>query len=611
MLVETKDQIKDRMVKTASRLWDIPESDIETNFDPLLVLLFDACAGELEKTNRSIQATQNRLLDSMAEVLLPDAIMNVRPASCVIQASVTDTKTVITNTQRFSYTNTLHQAGFKPYQAELSFTPIGNFHLHQTTLSYLYFGGRLLASTGGTQRSVLHDNKSGNNQFVQEITLALQVEKPLADIKGLQLFFDVRNHSQASFFYDALKGATATINNTPIDIDNGFFVNTDYELGIDDVLTDEGASYTKKICRQTAWMYERHFLQVTEALPFEAKGLPDTWREALPENITQKLSAEPLAFLRIQLSRPVPMQVMDRLVCAINAFPVINRNLSNLSEKTDGRMNIIPLPVDGDFLDINNVYGPGGQAYKFRTAALAENLNEGEVIIRSSGVGKNSSAQLRALIAGVIDAVRDESAYFSKMSNDFVSGRLKEINKTLIRLEDKMEQARDNKDTLHYLMLRPQKAGDNVTVEYWTVNRPEHSQQIKPDNKFLVHNNAALKTNTILTLTNVAGARQGLSAKEKQYLLQRKITSDEKIISSEDVKLLCFQLFGDMLQKVETKKAVMPGSERSTGFQTYIEVKLTLKQNTGFDETELLRRQLEYTLAQQASPIYPFKVVVV
>jgi hypothetical protein len=611
MLFDTKDQIKDRMVKTASRLWDIPESDIESNFDPLLILLFDACAAELEKTNRSIQATQSRLLDSMSEVLLPDAIMNVRPASCIIQAGATDIKTTIHNTQRFSFTNTLHQAGLKPYQAELSFTPIGSFNIYPTTLAYLYVGGRLLACTGGTQRSVIHDTKATSNTLVHELTLALNVEKPLTDIKGLQLFFDVRNHSQAGFFYDALKGATATFNNTPISIDNGYFINKDYELGIDDVLTDEGSGYTKKICRQTAWMYERHFLQITEALPFDSDRLPESWLQELPQPVTQKLGAEKLAFIRIQLSRPVPLQVMDRLVGAINAFPVINRNLHNLSEKTDGRMNIIPLPVDGDFLDVNNVYGPGGQAYKFRTAALAENLNEGEVIIRSSGVGKSSSAQLRALIAGVIDAVRDESAYFSRMSNDFVSSRLKEINKTLIRLEDKMELARDNKDTLHYLMLRPKKAGDTVTVEYWTVNKPEHSQQIKPDTKFLVHNNAAIKTNTVITLTNVAGARQGLTSKEKQYLLQRKITSDEKIVSSEDVKLLCFQLFGDMLQKVETKKAVLPGADRNSGFQTFIEVRLTVKQNTAFDETELLRRQLEYTLAQQASPVYPFRVVMV
>lgn len=611
MLFETKDQIKDRMVKTASRLWDIPESDIETNFDPLLILLFDACAAELEKTNRSIQATQNRLLDNMSEVLLPDAIMNVRPASCVIQAGVTDTKALINNTQRFSFINTLHQAGFKPYQADLSFTPIGSFYLHQTSLAYLYFGGRLLACTGGTQRSVLHDAKAPGNTLIHELTLALQVEKPLTDIKGLQLFFDVRNHSQAGFFYDALKGATATLNNAPIAIQNGYFFNNDYELGIDDVLTDEGSTYTKKICRQTAWMYERHFLQVSGALPFESRQLPESWVNELPQPVTQKLGAENLAFLHIQLSRPVPLQVLDRMVCAINAFPVINRNQKNLAEKTDGRMNIIPLPVDGDFLDIHNVYGPGGQEYKFRSAAHVEELNEGEAIIRSSGVGKSSSAQLRALIAGVIDAVRDESAYFSKMSNDFVTSRLKEINKTLIRLEDKMELARDNKDTLHYLMLRPKKAGDNVTVEYWTVNKPEHSQQIKPDTKFLVHNNAAIKTNTVVTLTNVAGARQGLTPKEKQYLLQRKITADEKIVSSEDVKLLCFQLFGDMLQKVETKKTVMPGAERSSGFQTFIEVKLTVKQNSTFDETELLRRQLEYTLAQQASPIYPFKVVMI
>jgi hypothetical protein len=36
MAVIRKDRIKDQMLKTAARLWSIPENEIETTFDPLI-----------------------------------------------------------------------------------------------------------------------------------------------------------------------------------------------------------------------------------------------------------------------------------------------------------------------------------------------------------------------------------------------------------------------------------------------------------------------------------------------------------------------------------------------------------------------------------------------
>ena len=96
-----REQIKDRMLKTAARIWEIPEGEIETNFDPLILLLLEACAAELENVGSFISSSQSRLLDRLAELILPEAMINARPASCIMHATPVDITAQTSNTLRF------------------------------------------------------------------------------------------------------------------------------------------------------------------------------------------------------------------------------------------------------------------------------------------------------------------------------------------------------------------------------------------------------------------------------------------------------------------------------------------------------------------------------
>jgi hypothetical protein len=610
MVPFNKEQIKDRMLKTAARLWNVSESEIETNFDPLIILLLDACAAELEKTNQNINATQHRLLDRISEVLLPDAIMNVQPASCVLHAASAERYAEVDENIRFSILQQIQQAGAKSYAAEIFFTPVGKFRLLNASLDYILCGKKLVGLSPHGEREILYDEGSaGTNNLVNEFFLAIQPDKALASLKGLQFFFDLRGHSEANLFYDSLRGAKGFMNGQPLALGDSYFLNEQFELSLKDTLEDEGNNYSRKISRQIAWIYKRHFLHVAEEVSAKpAETLPTEWTQLLPEKLIQKLPVDKLLFIKIILSRPLHQHTLDRLVCSINAFPCMNRNLNTVSSKTDSRVNIIPLAVNGDFLDLSSVYGPGGQ-YKFRISADKQGAGEGEAIVRSSSIGKTNSRELRGLIANLIDNIRDESAYFSLMSNDFVLSRLKEINRILIRLEDRISIAKDNKETLHYLLLKPRNPDENVTIEYWTVNKTEESLSIKPGMKLSAYNHALVKPGSVFTLTNSIGAKSGLTEKEKQNLLKRKIASGERIVSSEDIKLLCLQLFSENLKKTEIKKSTHPGKGKTNGFIITIDVLLTLN-NPVSEETEFIRRQLEYMLQENASPVYPFRVMI-
>ena len=130
-----KEQIKDRMLKTAARLWEVPEGEIETNFDPLIMLLLETCAGELEAIGAGISATQGRLIDRLAELILPEAMINAQPATCIMHATPVETAATINDTIRFYTTQRIQQAGTAAYNQDFYFTPIGNFRLLKATMS--------------------------------------------------------------------------------------------------------------------------------------------------------------------------------------------------------------------------------------------------------------------------------------------------------------------------------------------------------------------------------------------------------------------------------------------------------------------------------------------
>ena len=106
-----KERIKDRMLKTTARLWGVPENEIETNFDPLILLMIDACSSEFEKLGYNISASQTRLLDKLADLILPEALLGPRPSSCIMRATPLEATAKLASETQFLTTQRIQQEG--------------------------------------------------------------------------------------------------------------------------------------------------------------------------------------------------------------------------------------------------------------------------------------------------------------------------------------------------------------------------------------------------------------------------------------------------------------------------------------------------------------------
>ncbi len=609
--MQKKERIKDQMVRTAARLWQVPENEIDTSFDPLILLMMEACAAELEKIGYDISASHGRLLDRLASLILPEAMLGPSPASAIMHATPVEPVAVIDSLTRFNTAQAVKTAvGIR--NTELFFSPAGNFTLHKALLSYLLVGNKLYRIGIGGQRELMAGAETPGSAIVQDIWLAIELDKAVETLQELSIFFDLRSHSEAGTFYKSLAGAKGTIGNIAIVLKKGYYDKAQFEPDLREML-QTGDDFTKKTARKIAGIYSSRFLHISEHISVQelaTTSVPEEWQQRLPDALVKQIAAKPMIYLRITPGRSFHQEALDTISCTINAVPVINRRLNVQSYRTEPWVNIVPVQVEGSFLDLHSITSSSGGGYKFRISGDAQHLEEGEALVRNAGVGKAGSREVREIIGSLLEAIRDESAFFSDIGKRSYTGAPQ---------GDQHHSCPPRR--WGRALCRPPRIATIYSVE---AQKPAASNSASSTGPPMEPMPTALKTGTTLTpyshtlvaakgaylISNSAGGRHSLSDTERRNMLKRELLSKGKIISADDVKLLCAQLFGSSLKGVEVRKGVQAGISANQGFTRTIDVVLMLDETTQTtDERDYLRGELEYTLGEAGSPVYPFRVL--
>lgn len=601
------------MVRTAARLWGIQENEIDTSFDPLIMLMIDACAAELEKIGYDIGASHSRLLDKLASLILPEAMVGPKPASCIVHADPVEATAAIDAQTRFFSTQRLRTlTGYQ--NVDVFFTPAGKFILHKAALSFIMTGSKLYRIQPTGQRELMTGADSDGLSNVNELWLVITPEKVVQTLKGLSLYFDLRTHSEAAAFYKSLETVRGIINDEEIPLSAGYHNNEQFEPDLQEMIVS-GDDYTKKVARHAAGIYQNRFLHIAGDIDVQkvlTTEVPAALKQRLPEPVLQQMATQPAIYLKLELGRVFHQEVLEAMSCSINAFPALNRKLNLLNYRTDPWINIVPVQVEGSFLDLHSITSVSGGGYKFRMSSDAHGMEEGEAMVRATGVGKADSREVREIIGSLLEAIRDESAFFSEINNEFIQSRLKEINQILARLEDQVDRSKDRQSGHQYILLRSKTPGEQLAIYYWTTNGSD-ANGIRAGNYLTPFSHTLVGARGAYLITNSIGGKSTLSETEKKNMLKQQLVSKGRIVSADDVKMLCVQLFGERVKRVEVKKGVQVGAGKEEGFVRTIDVYLTLTndpEQLTADERDYLCSELAYTLRTNGSPVYPFRVLV-
>ncbi len=617
MPIETVDSIKRRMIRNASKIWGYHDVQDINSFDPVLGLMMGALAEELHAVSREINISDARVIDTLLEVLFSQNLFSHFPAHGVVLAHPTQPRVPVSENVQFYLTREVPGTGGNGEQSlkkNIYFTPIADSILIDGEVRYLMAGsyvyeveGRLKEIIGEAPKNVPASNT--------RLLFGIHINSLVELLDGLSLFFSFKNIQPDDRFYHSLHSARWKINGQEVVFRNGLEKES---TGFDSSLTalikkDEDISYRaacfihdfhrKKFMTLEPGNYQRSSLSVNA---FQPPAL-----QAIFQDQNHEIFDKDILWVEADLSHPVSFDAINDLVISINSFPVMNRELVENTHSIVKGMNVIPLTTDDLFFDVRRVTDSKGDIYSPRVSAGSGPEESNTYYLRQGGVARFDSRDARETIRHLTGLVRDEAAAFSVKGADLISHELKQLDQILTRLEHRIDASGNPHGQNAYLILESGTEYEKVQVQFWSI-AGELANNIRPGSKLSVYRGVDLDEERIALLTPTAGGRQKLSKEDKLNKLRRSLLSRGRIVTKEDVKALCYELFGDQLKKVEVKKGVSldyspgRGMTRTLDILLYLNAKEEIPSEDIWHKTESLKIKLK----EESVNLIPYRVFV-
>jgi hypothetical protein len=573
-MIETQQQIKDRLLKSASLIWGLKGPQTENSFDPLVSILLGACATELEKISHEIEDTRGRTLERMVQLLYPEVLSNAIPAHAIIQAYPSEKFLTLQNDVQFYYQKRFLPVseGTPPIWKNIFFTATGNLNLHQSTIKLIATTKNIYKTNNGLSKEVICNNifNETNIEFQNSIWLGIEGIENLTN--NTTFYFELKNEANKNIFYDYLPRAKWYSEHGKITTTKNYGENISIieKPNPDEIIKGKTNSIIK-IVKHINKFYANRFITTTN---LAEKKYSNVWPHDLTNIYSdlelKKIKEINLAYIRIDFPENLNIsKLAEDLFIGLNCVPVVNKHLISSQHKLTENINIIPLASEEFFLDISEVTD-------MQENILSSNNNtEGSVKINLhfGGVERFNEKNASSAVEGLIQQLRDESAAFANIGNDFLNMELKSVQQSLNKIEQRIEEKQLLKGDTPYLILSNKQAliSDNINVKYWTTNG-EDANNIKAGTSLTLYKNADLQSNSLIFVTNTVGGRNKLNNNDKVLAYKTALLSKEKLVTEEDIVSYCQLRLALKEAKIEVKKGYQTQLDTKAGFIKTIDV---------------------------------------
>ena len=593
------------MLQVAGRLWGYSETASETYFDPLVGLIFASLASEIEQVYDEVKVSQSRVIERLAQILLPDVATAPQPAHTIMHAIPTESKYILKKNQHLHYKKTLPSlsATGKEQTKSIFFTPVSDTVLVKATVKYLATPHQIFRVNNALDKEVISTNTQTSTQNDPlNLWIGIEVAPQIDDLKGLSLFFENKNDLERSRFHDLLEMCIASCEDRFLDLKKGTYNLKNTTQSRLNARTD----ITSKLENLVGDIYANSFLHLPDNFDIEPSDLV-----AYPPEFETYYSASQLALLKtpllwIKIAYPSVLtnKIVQDIHVSLNCFPVINRQLIDLTYRLQDKLNIIPLAAEDDtYLDLVKIYSAAQMEYQPMQSGT------GNYTVRQGSVGRFDTRNATELLSYVMYLLRDESEAFSAMGADMLQNNVKQLVQLINALQQRLNLDNKRKDTASYLMIQPQKGHENVYIEYW-VTQASQASAIRQGTSMQLYSGSGLVTGTIYTLRATTIAKEKLSPVESINTFKSALLSRGRLVTEQDIRYACFAELGNLIERVEITVSFTKPHEKSQGFQKIMLVELI---PSTYSKTQIdwdyACTQLQLKLTQQSMQVIPIEVI--
>jgi hypothetical protein len=606
-----KERIKSRILKRAADQWGYKEGEMES-FDPLIKLLIEAFAGELEKIGFEINETQLRIIERLTGLISPELNI-VSPSFAIVQGRAVDPGTrVDPNSQLLlKRVEDRGKSSGNKESTEVFYSPVSTYPVFNATLLYVIVNRNAYSFENGVKKIPVIENDARDPEDYNCLWLGLDLEEDLPSLDGMSFFFNWYNEPQKQLFSQYLPF-------TEWSYANGQKIAARPGLNPapgnrDQVSLENLFNISKKLEDQVSAFFNNYFITLHEPVQTKEQRTKRTYPLSFERKFTaQELKSfrKELCWLKIKFPDYCPPEILTNILCAMNCFPVINRRIHRTNYKAQQSLNVIPLESPDSFLTVKDVRSAENKVYKGIPLAA---LNEVEVAAYTvrTGINRLDPRQAQEILSYLLELLQDESASFAAIGEDFLTSQLVELNQHIARLEQRLKNQSENRSSNPFMVLNAMGQGETVFIEYWST-QGESANNIPSGTKLSLYSGSYLDNNSIYLMTMTAGGHEKPRGEKKINLLKKSLLSRDRIVTLEDIRIACWESLDGKVRDVRIKKIFETGNTPFHGFIRTILVEIIPLDAVPLMEEEWATRceKLRIDLESKSTANWPYKIVV-
>lgn len=604
--IYTKEEIKDRMYKNAANFWGIRNVD---NLDPLVKLLIEAFASEIYKISNEQSGIEARILERVANMLTPDILMAVRPAHMILQVYPLEAKTTVNKMTGVFYDNPAFNMTHKV--RNVSFYPVDTFPVVKGQVKSIICGRNVYNYDNIQNKEIQARSVNRSSIFTRNVWIGLELDSTVDTLENLSFFFDFINIENKSEYLNLLSYTKWEHQGKSLKSQSGIYtikerpdknlIFTEYDLN---------NTFDNSIIKY----YNNQYITITDELKNKTKNLenfPSELAGLYSENVIEKFQT-PLLWLKVSFPPNFSEEILDTVSVSMNAFPVVNKNLSKGYFKINKFTNIIPLNTEAKekFLFVNKITDSQGRVYEQLPYHESDAHKTCTYAVKRGGVERFDSRNAKEYILNLIDLLRDEGVAYSLVGRGFLSGLTKQLEELITIMDRRVTEVNESRDISSYVILESDGADEIIFVNYW-VTHADIVNGISAGAAFTPYSDMPVVPERVFSLTTSVGGRGAPKSENVLDMYKYILTSRDRIYTTEDIINFCYSIFGEIISSIEVKKGVQVSARPHEGLMRTIDVFLQVNVNyENLSSQEELKKEVYNSLKERSPDTFNYRIFI-
>ena len=560
----SKDEIRNRILKNAEDFWNVKNSH---DFDPLVKLIIEALSNELFNVSNDVKNLENRIFDKISRILAPDHLTSSLPAHAIIHAKPVEKDDYFSPYTQFAFKKNIHQENDKTVKTDIFFSPLHQVKVLRADIKYIATGNTLFNVEQLSKYPNLN-TLPGFNIEKNTMYIGFSGIQDWMDFNKLNMFFDWKNYSVPDNTYDLLSLGKWYYQ------DNELTAYT--ERFMDEPLTGkteppfQHKQLLNLVKADVLQYYSKRFITLGDLNDFNVDAdneLPPVFKDIFQQANLNQIDRQ-IKWLKVVFPAAITQEMLNELHVHMNAFPVVNKRLSQVKHRLKTMNNIIPIKTEAldQMLTVESLKDNKGKSYNEIPYTNENEKGDGSFSIRYGGTERFDNRNAKELVDYLFELLRDEKAAFSVYGPDFLGTILKNLEQNIALIEQKSQSAlKDIKELPSYIIIKPIDDADILFLDIW-VTQAEEANHINTGSRLMVYNNSKVSADSIFLLSPTKGGRSRLNASNRVQAYKYGLTTADRIITKADVINFCRYELGDKLKSVTLAKGIVMDNKPNAGF---------------------------------------------